>query len=269
MIPISQLLIIASMCFWQSSPASTPDSGWWQPPGKMVWQWQLQTADAEPIDGVDVYDLDAFDVERSTIDMLKETGAHTICYVNVGAWEGWRPDAEAFPAEIIGAAYPEWEDERFVDIRRLDVLGPILKSRFDLCADKGFDAIEPDNMDSWSADAGFPLSRDDAIRFAEWMADAAHERGLAIAQKNAPELTADLVEQFDLVITEDCAADGWCDEMQPYLDAGKPVLAAEYTDRMSEQRFATACDDPSLERFSLLLKHRDLDSWRADCRTVA
>jgi hypothetical protein len=238
------------------------------PTGEINWQWQLQTADVEPIEDVEVYDLDAFDVEKASIDLLKDTGAHTICYVNVGASEDWRSDADAFPEDVMGSVYPDWEDERFVDIRRLDVLGPILEARFDLCAEKGFDAIEPDNMDSWSADTGFPLTREDAIRFAKWMADEAHQRGLAIAQKNAPELTGDLVDAFDLAITEDCAADGWCGEMQPYLNSGKPVLTAEYTDRTSEHAFVDACKDQALEGVSLLLKHRDLDAWRDDCSTI-
>jgi len=54
-----------------------------------------------------------------------------------------RPDAGAFPDAVKGDSNG-WSGERWLDIRRLDVLGPIMQRRLDLCKQKGFDAVEPD-----------------------------------------------------------------------------------------------------------------------------
>ena len=240
---VNRLVLALAMLWITSASTATPAPSGWQPEPGATWQWQLDTPDIDAIPDVAIIDLDGVDASRETVARLHDHGIRVICYVSVGTWEDWRPDAAAFPPELIGDLVEGWDGERYLDIRRLDLLGPLLEARFDACRDTGFDAIEPDNMDSWGADTGFPLDEDDALRFARWLADAAHARGLAIAQKNAPELATALVDRFDLAITEDCVADGWCEAMRPYLDAGKPVLAAEYTDRMDEATF-----DASLSR---------------------
>ncbi|CAM3655090.1 endo alpha-1,4 polygalactosaminidase [Occultella aeris] len=240
----------------------------WSPEAGANWQIVLAAepgAGVELLDGVAVYDLDGTDTSPEQVATLAEAGARTICYVNAGAWEDWRDDADEFPAEVIGAAYPGWDGERFLDIRRLDVLAPLMQARLDACAAAGFDAVDPDNIDSYDTETGFDLTRADAVTYALWWASAAHERGLAVGQKNAPDLVGELVDSFDFAVTEDCAADGWCAALGPYLDAGRPVFAIEYTDRTSPGDFAEFCDDPALSGFSLILKHRELDDRRAGC----
>ena len=66
-----------------------------------------------------------------------------------------------------------------------------MEKRFDICKAKGFDAIEPDNMDVFElgAASGFPLTETDGIVYALWLAEAAHARGLGIGQKNAAGIT--------------------------------------------------------------------------------
>ena len=54
--------------------------------------------------------------------------------MNAGGWEDWRADAAQFPDEVIGSNLDNWEGERWLDIRRLDVLGPIMEARMGLCA---------------------------------------------------------------------------------------------------------------------------------------
>ena len=44
-----------------------------------------------------------------------------------------------------------------MDIRRIDLLAPVMDARLDQCASKGFDGIEPDNIDGYTNDTGFPL----------------------------------------------------------------------------------------------------------------
>lgn len=260
-----RFLLLTILALLPLIPAGTPPSGTWQPVPGTSWQWQLAAAAVDPVLPVAVYGLDGEETDAATIARLRHMGIRTICYVNVGAWEEWRPDADDFPAEVIGEAWHDWEGERFLDIRRIDLLASIMEARIDACAHKGFDAIEPDNMDGWSAVTGFPLVRDDALAYARWLANTAHARGLAIGQKNAPDLADDLVEVFDFAITEDCAADGWCDDMLPYLRTGKAVFATEYADRTSPAAFQRMCADPALKGFSLILKHRELDAWREGC----
>jgi hypothetical protein len=39
-----------------------------------------------------------------------------------------------------------------------------------LCREKGFDAVEPDNIDAFTNDTGFPMTYEDQLRFNRWLA---------------------------------------------------------------------------------------------------
>jgi hypothetical protein len=235
-------------------PIDPEPDDWWVPLQGSSWDWYLQGG-AVTGRGVDVYDVDLFETSASQVAVQKAEGAHVVCYLSAGTWEPYRPDADSYPAEILGNNWDEW-DERYVDIRRLDLLGPILAARMDLCADKGFDAVEPDNIDTYWADTGFPLTEADELNFIRWLIDQAHDRGLGIAQKNVPELAGELGDEMDFIVTEDCFVDGWCDDVSAYLDAGKAVLAAEYADRTTT--LDPYCPIALTNGVSLILKDRDL-----------
>lgn len=260
-----RLLLITTLALGTSSIASAqpPEPSRWIPTVGQTWQIQLSDSEIEEILPVEVYDLDGFETGKETVDRLHEQGVKVICYIDAGTWEDWRPDAELYPDDIIGKAWDEWEGERYVDIRRIDLLAPILEARFDMCAEKGFDAIDPDNIDTYGADTGFPLSERDQIAFNTWIAKAAHERGLAVGQKNVAELTGDLVASFDFAVSEDCFDDGWCQDLEPYIEIGKPVFAIEYTDRDID--FDEMCALFAEVSFSGVLKNRNLDSWARTC----
>jgi hypothetical protein len=49
---------------------------------------------------------------------------------------------------VVGAPLEGWAGERWLDVRRLDLLGPILERRLDVCQAKGFDGVEFDNVDA-------------------------------------------------------------------------------------------------------------------------
>ena len=219
------------------------------------WAWNLAGGPIPDV-AVDVVDVDLVETPEAEVRRAETNGIRTVCYLSAGTFESDRPDAGEYPEEILGNTWDEW-DERYVDIRRLDVLGPILGARLDLCAAKGFSAVEPDNVDTYGADTGFDLTEADAIKFARWIADEAHRRGLAVAQKNIPELAGELVDFFDFAITEDCFDDGWCTEMAPYREAGKAILDAEYTDRM-DALSPDLCAEASDLGISVLLADRDL-----------
>ena len=212
---------------------------------------------------VDAYNIDLFDSTPSTVAALHAQGAFVICYLSAGSWEEWRADAEDFPSELLGNDYLGWEGEKWLDIRRLDLLAPIMGARMDLCRQKGFDGLEPDNVDAYTNNTGFPLSANDQLNFNRWLAQEAHSRGLSIGLKNDSEQAAQLVGNFDWALTEDCFDQGWCEEMSPFIEAGKAVFAVEYTDtRITLDEF---CPMAVNLTFSAMLKHRDLDAYRSAC----
>jgi hypothetical protein len=187
-----------------------------------------------------------------------------ICYLSAGSWEDWRPDAAAFPPEVIGNEYEGWPGERWLDIRRIDLLTPIISARLSLCREKGFDAVEPDNIDGYTNDTGFAITHEEQLRYNRWLASEAHALGLSIGLKNDPEQAAELVAYFDWSLTEDCFDQGWCDSLAPFLEAGKAALAAEYTDTGVD--FEEACAELEPVGFSLILKDRALSAWQETCR---
>lgn len=236
---------------------------WWQPAPGITWQWQLDGEEVDTSVDVDMYDVDLFDTNSAVVDALHAQGRKVVCYLSAGSWENWRPDAGDFPEDVIGNDYDGWPGEKWLDIRQIEVLAPILRARLDLCAAKGFDGVEPDNIDGHTNDTGFPLTRADQIAFNIWLAEEAHSRGLSIGLKNTPQLVGELLPYFDWALTEDCFAEGWCAAMSPFIAAGKAVFAAEYTD--SGIALQKACSQARALGFSLIYKRRQLDAWRQAC----
>jgi hypothetical protein len=230
----------------------------WRPPIGLTWQWQL----TGPIDlSVDagLYDLDLFDTPAHIVTSLHARGRRAVCYVSVGAWESWRPDAAHFPASAIGRPNG-WPGERWLDIRNLAVLAPLIEARFDQCRAKGFDGVEPDNVDGYANETGFPLTYADQIRFNIFLASAAHARGLSIGLKNDLDQVADLLPHFDWALNEECVRYQECERLRPFVAAGKAVFHVEY-----DGTPASICRATATLGFSSLLKRRDLDAWRVAC----
>jgi len=244
------------------SEKNAPSTDWWHPTAGLTWQWQIGNNDIDTTIEADVYDIDLY-VDQAIIDELHARGRKVICYISVGSWEDWRPDRDRFPPEVLGKDYEGWQGEKWLDIRQLDKLAPILRARLDLCKARGFDAVEPDNMEIYTNDTGFPLTYADQLKFALWLAEEAHQRGLAIGQKNAADMVGDLVNIFDFAITEDYFYYGIAETMLPYIQAGKPVFAAEYTDLPGD--FDSFCRQSRQLGFSTILKHRELDAWVKFC----
>lgn len=197
----------------------------WRLPAKLTWYWQLQGAIR--IEPVQASDVDGFDTSAATVARLHAAGQHVICYVDVGTWEDWRPDAGRFPRSLLGRPNG-WPGERWLDIARPAALRPIMAARFAMCARKGFDAVEPDNMDGFENATGFAITARAQLAYDEWLAREVHSLGLAVLQKNDPEQAAVLEPYFDGVLDEQCNQYRECAAFEPYLRAGKPVLNAEY-----------------------------------------
>jgi hypothetical protein len=198
----------------------------WRPLPLVSWYWQLQG----PVDNsrpAAVYDVDGFQTRASEVAALHAQGKRVVCYIDAGTWERFRPDAGRFPRSSLGRGNG-WPGERWLDVRRLQVLEPIMAARLRMCARKGFDGLEPDNIDGFENHTGFAISAAAQLRYDEWIATEAHTLGLAVLQKNDPEQARTLQPFFDGVLDEQCNQYHECSSFKPYLAAGKPVMNAEY-----------------------------------------
>jgi len=246
--------ILAARGPHQSSPS------WWRPGPGTSWQWQLSGTIDTSID-VRMYDIDLFDTPQTVIDQLHHDGRKVVCYFSAGSYENWRPDKDSYPSEILGHNLDSWPGEKWVDIRQLDKLGPILTARFDLAVTKQCDGIEPDNIDGFTNTTGFPLTANDQLVFNRWLADQAHRRGLSIGLKNDLDQIQELVNDFDWALNEQCFQYDECDMLLPFVQAGKAVFGVEYKGDPSD-----FCPRANAKNFDWLKKQIDLDSWRVPCR---
>lgn len=239
----------------------------------MTWDWQLSNANGGLVwHDVDMFDIDGFDNTAQTVAAIHARSGPTlaseqaICYLDMGGWEEYRPDAAQWPAAAIGDVQVGWPQERWVDVRQLQALEPVIDARLEMCAAKGFDGVEIDNIDAWDPEgqSGFPLTAADAEPWLASMADEAHSLGMFVLWKNDPYLASWGVSYFDGAISEQCYQYQECTPAQNagsngcgtdscgvalFQSAGKWVGEVEYggvcgpTEDCSGRRsFATYCD---------------------------
>lgn len=223
-------------------------ASWYQPTPSVTWQWQLQGTVNTAYD-VALYDIDLVDSPSSLIQGLQATNRKVICYFSAGSFEPFRPDSAEFRPEEIGNVLDGFEDERWLDIRSENVLR-IMGDRLDLAVAKGCDGVEPDNVDGYANDTGFPLTAQDQLVFNQALAALAHARGLAVGLKNDLDQIAELLPHFDFSVNEQCHEFDECDLLTPFVTAGKPVFNAEYAD---------AFVNDSTERARICARSRELD----------
>jgi hypothetical protein len=232
----------------------------WIPPPSTSWQWQLTELPVDQTVDAAMYDVDLFDTPAAIVASLHARGRKVVCYMSAGTWEEWRPDAARFPSSVLGAPLPEWPGERWLDIRRLDILRPLIEARLDLCRQKGFDAVEPDNVDAYSNRSGFPLTAADQLRYNVWLAEAAHARGLSVGLKNDLEQAEALAAHFDWALVEQCFEYDECQRLEPFTKARNAVFAVEYTLPIAE-----FCAKARALGFNAMRKNLKLDAYRAAC----
>lgn len=241
-----------------TSTSTVSAGGLWAPVPGQPWQWQLTT----PVDtsvNVPVFDIDGFDNSSSVVAALHAKGAKAICYIDVGTAENFRSDYSKFPASVLGASNG-WPGERWLDIRQISLLSPIMTARMDMCKAKGFDAVEPDNVDGYTNSTGFPLTAADQIAYNTWIAGLAHARGMSVALKNDLDQIPQLLPVFDFAIDEQCAQYNECSTLTPFIKAGKAVLHVEYN--LPTSQF---CPVTVPLGFSSMLKNLALDAPRWPC----
>lgn len=189
-------------------------------------------------------------------------GLYNICYVNgfqTQPGADWPealllrgPDAEPL-------ADPGWPDEFLLDISTPELRAANLKRlrpALQACADKGFDAVEFDNLDSFTRSGG-RLDEGDALAFATLLVKEARGLGLAAGQKNTAELAAEGRDRagFTFAVTEACHRWDDCAAFTSVYGAGQ-VLGIEYVDDLRGS-FAEACADPDRPG-SMILRDRML-----------
>lgn len=192
-------------------------------------------------------------------------GAYNICYLNgfqtqPGSGQDWlthRGDAVLRDATGAPVVDPDWPDEYILDPstaeRRAAIL-EVLTPSLNRCADNGFDAVEIDNLDTFTRYPG--IDRTGALDLARNFVTLAHGRGLAIGQKNAAEIAGTGHDEigFDFAVAEECAA---YDECSAYTGVyGSHVLQIEYSDNLPVP-FAGVCSRPDRAPLTIL-RDRDL-----------
>ena len=187
---------------WDTSiPADGVASLFFGPAKHCTWNWQLSgtvdtSADAQ------VYDFDAFDNTVSLVSQLHSQSIYCIAYFSGGTWENWRDDAGSFPSDVLGNNVSGWAGEKWLDIRQLSVLRPVMEARADIAKSKGFNAIEWDNVDGYLNSPGFPITQLDQQTYNKMLAQIAHIRGLASFLKNDIDDVAALQPYFEGSIAE-------------------------------------------------------------------
>lgn len=238
-------------------PVETLPATVWQPRPGLT--WHLQYAGELPATEAGVVNVDGHETSAATVARLHAEGKRVICYFNAGGWEDWRPDQGDFPKSVIGEPLDDWPGERWLDIRQVDLLLPIMIARIEECAAKGFDAIDPDNLDGWQAGTGFALEPAHTLTYLRALSEVAHSRGLAIGLKNAVELIPEAEPLVEFAVNEECLAYAECVAYEPMLAAGKAVFHVEYTGRIADICARVPAG------FSTVRKRVELDAWFQSC----
>ncbi len=185
------------------------------------------------------------------------SGLYDVCYVNAFQTQ---PDAKRFWREhwglvlkhggdpVVDGAWGEW----LLDLRtpaKRERLARVVGGWVEGCATDGFDAVELDNLDSFTRSRGL-LDRRDALAYARLLVARGHQAGLAVAQKNLAGYDGTGLG-FDLVVAEECGRYAECGAYTE--DFGDAVLAVEY--RRSD--FRRTCRSVG-EQVPVVLRDRDV-----------
>ncbi|HEY0187828.1 MAG TPA: endo alpha-1,4 polygalactosaminidase [Cellulomonas sp.] len=197
-----------------------------------------------------------------------EAGMWSGCYVNGfqtqpgdrDLWLDQHPDLVLRDADGTPVADPAWPDEMLLDLSTAEkraAIAEVLGESILACAASGFDAVELDNLDSYTRSDG-RVTEDEAIDLAARYVAIAHQAGLAVAQKNSAELGTRGRDEagFDFAVAEECQR--W-DECAAYTDVyGDAVLDIEYDDDL-DGTWAQVCADPQVPT-STILRDRGLST---------
>jgi hypothetical protein len=172
-------------------------------------------------------------------------GLYNICYVNgfqvqpddESYWLDLHPDLLLRDGGGDIVRDPAW-NEMLLDIRLAEkrtAIASIVGSWIRECVQNSYDAVEIDNLDSFTRSQGL-LLENQAVLTMKMLAEHAHQAGVPIAQKNAAELVARRAEMStDFAVAEECNRYSECDTYTGGY--GDHVIVIEYR----QQDFAAGC----------------------------
>ncbi|MCS0605461.1 endo alpha-1,4 polygalactosaminidase [Streptomyces sp. LP11] len=233
-----------------STAAATPDAVR-LPPRHAGFDYQIGGAYPPP-KGVRIVSRDRSDSPAR--------GLYNICYVN--AFQAQPAERSSWPADLLlrdgdgEVVIDEDWNEPLLDIgtaAKRERIARRVDGWIDGCAKKGFDAVEPDNYDSYTRSHHL-LDAEDAVAFMALLSRHAHARHLAIAQKNTAELAGRRARAgLDFAVAEEC---GQYDECGVYAKAfADRVVDIEYTDTGLRSALAHWGD-----RLSIVRRDRDVST---------
>ncbi|RGP77982.1 hypothetical protein FLONG3_3939 [Fusarium longipes] len=249
----------------------------WQPEVGASWQIillkPLEISDPDNITpDVDIFDLDLYDNEASTFTTLKKAGKKVICYFSAGSYEDWRDDKDDFHKADLGSPLDGWPGERWLKLSSKNVRS-IMKKRIKMAAEKGCDAIDPDNVDGFQNENGLKLTKNDTIDYVKFLSETAASFNMSTGLKNAGSVISDVISDVHFSVNEQCVEYSECDTFAQFIDHDKPVFHIEYPKgapgHVSTKTVGSICSrkgkaDGSKD-FSTVIKKMDLDKWVEYC----
>ncbi|KAF2435269.1 hypothetical protein EJ08DRAFT_645632 [Tothia fuscella] len=246
----------------------------WRPAVKCTWQIvlsdpiKLNLTSPSITPDVQVFDIDLFENPKSTIDALHQLGKRAIAYFSAGSYEPDRPDSGEFKSSDMGKKMDGWPREKWIDLNSENVRR-IMGKRIELAAQKGFDGIDPDNVDGYDNKNGLGLSKTDSINFVNFLAAKAHSLNLSIGLKNAGDIIPSVLPIVDFSINEQCVQYNECAPFTAFVKASKPVFHIEYPSELKSKVlksiYAKDGQAQGATEFSTVLKNMDLDGWVKFC----
>ncbi|WP_322089343.1 endo alpha-1,4 polygalactosaminidase [Burkholderia sp. BCC1999] len=243
---------------------ASPAAGWKPLVPGTSWQWQIDgnTINETVLDRVNnprkMIDVDMERTDAATIQRLKARGVYVVCYMETGGREDGRGDADQFPGSVLGYPVEGYEDhERWLDIRQTKILMPIMLARLDQARKKGCDGIEPDLDDGYRQETGFPLTRDDQLRYNTALIAAAHDRGMSMGLKNGSGIAVAMAKVADWALNEECNKFNECGGYASFIALNKAVFNVEYT-HPDDMTLADFCPADNRANFDGILK------WSSD-----
>ncbi|MGA5298745.1 endo alpha-1,4 polygalactosaminidase [Nucisporomicrobium flavum] len=264
-------LIMAAGASYAMASETSPQKSSWQQAGQQQSSQQARSVKAFPANAKFDYQIGSAYTPPSGVKVVSRdvgatpaAGLYNVCYINgfqtqpddgagsEGTSQWFAADSArrklllpnptpSVPTADDGGKYsrdfyvdPGWPDEIMFDVRtpaNRDALAQIIGRQVTTCASKGFDAVEVDNLDTFTrayanvedrkkakndpdfdgTDAPKLMTSGQALAYAKLLIDRAHAAGLAIAQKNTAELEGDgKAAGFDFAVVEECGSTGEC-----------------------------------------------------------
>eukprot|EP00835_Amoeboradix_gromovi_P005216 NODE_470_length_8086_cov_0.567422.p4 type:complete len:262 gc:universal NODE_470_length_8086_cov_0.567422:1706-2491(+) len=197
---------------------------YWHPYPKAAFHIQLTGAVKTDLPAK-VYILDGLTTPKDVIDTLHAAKKTVICQISIGTVKKGTVDYQVLTEKMIGLESPS--GSYYADIRSTTVM-MVMENRLDEMAAKNCDAVDATDVESWKLDTGYPIGKEDQLRYNIWMSNKAHEKGLSIGLHGDEDQIVDLVDFFDFAVNYECYTKNECEKYFPFIDSSKAAFIVEY-----------------------------------------